>query len=91
MSAGKIGCLVLYAVLAAVVVTQAGTTAAMVAGWILVVLAVAHVVESVVYFGLCKQAGGSLPGHLLQVLIFGYFHMIEMKAAVAAKTSPQTE
>jgi uncharacterized protein YhhL (DUF1145 family) len=85
MSAGKIGCLVLYAVLAALVVTQAGTTAATVAGWVLVALAVAHSIEMVMYFRLCQQAGGSLVGNLLQVFVFGYYHMVEMKAAVGAK------
>jgi hypothetical protein len=85
MSAGKIGCLVLYAVLAAVAVTQAGTMAAEVALWILAAIAVAHLVELGVYFRLCRQAGGSLAGHLLQLFIFGYYHMIEMKAAVQTK------
>lgn len=81
MSAGKIGCLVVYAVLAAVALTQAGTTVAAVALWILAAIAAGHVAEMGIYYPLCKQAGGSLPGNLLQVLIFGYFHMVEMKAS----------
>ncbi len=85
MSAGKVGCLVLYAVLAAVTVTQAGTTAATVALWTLAAFAVAHTVEMGVYFRLCQQAGGSLPVNLLQVFLFGYFHTVEMKAAVQQK------
>ena len=85
MSAGKIGCLVLYAVLAAVAVTQAGSAAATVAVWSLAAFAVAHLVELALYFKLCRQAGGSLPGHLLQVFLFGYLHMVEMKAAVQPK------
>ncbi|MCB1700137.1 MAG: hypothetical protein H6985_15775 [Pseudomonadales bacterium] len=85
MSAGKIGCLVLYAVLAAVALTEAGSSIGALAIWVLLVLVVVHAVEVVVFFRLCQQAGGSLPGNMLQVFVFGYFHTIEMKAAVAAK------
>ncbi len=85
MSAGKIGCLVLYVVLAAVAITQAGTTAATVACWILTALVVIHAAEVVLYYRLCQQAGGSLAGNLAQVFVFGYFHMVEMKAAVQPK------
>jgi uncharacterized protein YhhL (DUF1145 family) len=81
MSTGKIGCLVLYAVLAVVALTQAGTTAATAAVWILGILAVVHAAEVVMLYPLCKQAGGSLAGNLFQVFVFGYYHMIEMKAA----------
>jgi len=28
----------------------------------------------------CGRAPGSLPGNLFQVFLFGYFHMVEMKA-----------
>lgn len=82
MSAGKIGSLVLYAVLAVVAITQAGTTAGSVANWIIVVLVAAHVLEMIILFGLCRKAPGSLGGNLLQVFLFGYFHMVEMKASV---------
>ncbi|MCP5123166.1 MAG: hypothetical protein H6984_11955 [Pseudomonadales bacterium] len=85
MSAGKIGCLIVYAVLAGLVITQAGTTVAIIAGWVLVALAVAHCAEMVLYFRLCQQAPGSVVGNLLQVFVFGYYHMIEMKAAAQPK------
>lgn len=85
MSAGKIGCLVIYAVLAGLVITQAGTTAATVAGWALVVLAAVHTLEVALFFRLCKEAGGSLAANMLQLFVFGYYHMIEMKAAVQAR------
>ncbi len=83
MSPGKIGCLVLYAVLAAVALTEAGNIAGTIAGWALVVLAVVHLAEMVIFFRLCQQASGSLPGNLLQMFVFGYYHMIEMKADVS--------
>ena len=82
MSPGKIGCLVLYAVLAAVAVTEAGNIAGTIAGWALVVLAVVHVAEMALSFRLCQQASGSTAGNLLQMFVFGYYHMIEMKAEV---------
>ncbi len=85
MSPGKIGCLVLYAVLAVVALTQAGTTAATAAVWILGILAVVHAAEMVLLYPLCRQAGGSLATNLFQVFVFGYYHMIEMKAEVGKK------
>ncbi len=85
MSPGKVGCLVLYAALAAVALTQTGTTAGTAAVWVLGILAVVHIAEMVVLYPLCRRAGGSLPGNLLQVFVFGYYHMIEMKAAVGEK------
>lgn len=80
MSAGKIGCLVLYAVLAMLAITQAGTSVATMAVWALLVLAVVHAIEMLIFFRLCQRASGSLPGNLLQVFLFGYFHTVEMKA-----------
>ena len=80
MSAGKIGSLVLYAVLAVLAITQAGTSVATLAVWVLLVLAVVHAIEMLIFFRLCQSASGSLPGNLLQVFLFGYFHTVEMKA-----------
>ena len=82
MSAGKIGSLVLYVVLAMVAITQAGSSVATLAVWALLVLAVVHSIEMMIFFGLCQKAPGSTAGNLLQVFLFGYFHMIEMKAQV---------
>ena len=83
MSPGKIGALVLYAVLAILALTQAGTTTGTVVNWIIIVLVVTHAVEMVVLFRLCRDAPGSLAGNLFNVFVFGYFHMVEMKASLA--------
>ena len=80
MSRGKIGALVLYAVLAALAITQAGTSTGTVVNWIIFALVVVHALEVVIFFKLCREAGGSLPGHLLNVFVFGYFHTQELKA-----------
>ena len=82
MSAGKIGCLVLYALLVMIAISLAGTAAATVAGWALLALAVIHLIEVFVFFRLSQRAPGSLAGNVLQVFVFGYYHMIEMKASV---------
>ena len=79
MSGTKIGILVGYAVLIALVVLGSGI-AASIALWLLVLLAVAHVVEMAVFYGRCKAAGGSMPGHMLQVFLFGVFHVRELKS-----------
>ena len=81
MAPAKIVMLVLYAVLAGLALTQGDSTIGVWSLWILVVLAVAHTIETIVYFKLCKQAGGSLPGHLLNVFLFGVLHVNTLKAA----------
>ena len=81
MSAAKIVLLVIYAVLAGLALTQGDSTTGVWALRILGILAVVHVIETVAYFKLCKAAGGSLPGHLLSVFLFGVLHVNELKAA----------
>jgi len=81
MSAAKMVLLIIYAVLAALALTQGGTTIGTWSFWILVVLGVVHLIETIVYFKLCKAAGGSLAGHLLSVFLFGVLHTKELQAA----------
>lgn len=81
MSAIKIAILAGYVVLAALALTQAGSPAGAWSAKILLILAVVHAVEVVVFFKACQRAGGSLVGHLFNVLLFGVFHMKEIKAA----------
>ena len=83
MSSGKIGALVLYVILAALAITQAGTQIGTVVNWIIVGLVAVHALEVVVFFKLCREAPGSLVGNLINVFVFGYFHTQEMKANVA--------
>lgn len=80
MSAGKLALLALYAVLAGLAVLQAGTPAGTWAVRILVILAVAHLVEMVIFFKACQRAGGSLAGHMVNVFLFGVVHMKDIKA-----------
>ncbi len=81
MSAGKIVLLVVYAVLAGLALTQGDTTAGAWALRALGILALVHLIETVVFFKLCKSAGGSLPAHLVNVFLFGVLHANEIKAA----------
>lgn len=81
MSAAKIVLLVIYAVLAALAFTQGDTTVGNWSSILLGILIVVHLIETVVYFKLCKAAGGSLGGHLLNVFLFGVLHVNELKAA----------
>ena len=83
MSAAKIVLLVIYCVLAGLALTQGESTSGIWALRILGILAAVHVIETLVYFKLCKAAGGSLPGHLLSVFLFGVLHVNELKAAQA--------
>ena len=81
MSAGKILLLVVYAVLAGLALTQGGSTMGVFALRALGILAVVHLIETAVFFQLCKAAGGSLPGHLVSVFLFGVLHVKELKVA----------
>jgi uncharacterized protein YhhL (DUF1145 family) len=81
MSAGKIVLLMVYAVLAGLALTQGDSTAGIWALRALGILAVVHVIETAIYFKLCKAAGGSLAGHLVSVFLFGVLHVNELKAA----------
>jgi uncharacterized protein YhhL (DUF1145 family) len=80
MSPGKIVLLLIYAVLAALALTQGESGVGVWSLRILVLLAVVHFVETLVYFKLCKAAGGSLVGHLVNVFLFGVLHVNELKA-----------
>ena len=81
MSTGKIVLLVIYAVLAGLALTQGESALGVWSLRILLLLVVAHAIEVMVYFKLCKEAGGSLVGHLVQVFIFGALHVKDIKAA----------
>jgi uncharacterized protein YhhL (DUF1145 family) len=85
MSVAKILLLVVYAVLAVSVLTQGDTAAGVWSLRILVVLAAAHLVETIVFFKLCKEAQGSLVGNLAQVFVFGVLHANELKVAQAKR------
>jgi uncharacterized membrane protein len=80
MSTGKIVLLLIYAVLAVLALTQGASGIGIWSLRILVLLAVVHFIETLVYFRLCKAAGGSLFGHLVNVFLFGVLHVNELKA-----------
>ena len=83
MSAGKIVLLVIYAILAALAITQGDAAVGVWALRLLVLLVVVHTIEVLVFFKACREAGGSLPVHLLNVLLFGVLHIKDIKAAAA--------
>ena len=81
MSAVKKGMLAFYAVLAILAVTQSDMSVGQWSLYLLGILALAHLVEMAVFFKLCRDAGGSLPVHLLQVFLFGIVHARELQDA----------
>ena len=81
MSTAKKVLLVVYAILAALALIQSDTVAGVWAFRLLTILVVIHLLETVVYFNLCKAAGGSLGKNLLNVFLFGVLHVNELKAA----------
>tara|TARA_R110002049_G_scaffold9894_8_gene49392 strand:+ start:2255 stop:2569 length:315 start_codon:yes stop_codon:yes gene_type:complete len=81
MSTAKKVLLVVYAILAALVLVQGDTVAGVWALRLLAILFVIHLLETAVYFNLCKAAPGSLGKHLFNVFVFGVLHVNELKAA----------
>lgn len=74
----------LYVVLAVLAIAQGDSSAGIWAGRVLFILAVVHLIETAVFFNLCKTAKGSLGGNLLSVFLFGVLHVKELKAAQGA-------
>ena len=78
----KLGTLVLYVLLAWVAVTKPLTLIASISTGLLLLLAVAHLIECFLYRDLIRRAPGSAVWHLLNVFFFGVFHMIAMKESI---------
>jgi len=58
----------------------------------LALLAAVHLVECYLFRRLMRDAPGPFGWHLLNVFLFGYFHMTEMKEALhAAESSPSRD
>jgi uncharacterized protein YhhL (DUF1145 family) len=84
MSTAKMILLASYAVLAGLALFMGDTQAGIWGLRILMILAVVHMVEVVVFFKTCQRAGGSVPGHLLNVFLFGVIHVREIKVVAPA-------
>jgi uncharacterized protein YhhL (DUF1145 family) len=81
MSPVKIVTLLTYSLLAVLAYTEAGSAVGVWSLRILLILAAVHLVEVVVFFKVCRSAGGSLPLHVLNVFLFGFFHVQEIRSA----------
>ena len=84
MSVAKIVALVLYAIMGFLAVSQPDSGVGIWSLRILVILAVAHTVELLIFFKACREAGGSIAGHMLNVFLFGVVHMQGLKKAGGA-------
>jgi uncharacterized protein YhhL (DUF1145 family) len=82
MLAIKIGTLILYLILGYVAISFPLTLAANASLGLLVLLVLAHLVECYLYRDLIRKTPGSAIWHLLNVFLFGVFHMMVMKDAV---------
>ena len=81
MSTGKIVLLVIYAILAGLALTQGDMPAGVWALRLILLLVVVHAIEVLVFFKLCREAGGSFAGHIGNVFLFGVLHVKDIKAA----------
>lgn len=80
MPTSKIVMLALYAVMIVLALVSADSAAGVWSLRILMVLAGVHLIEMIVFYKRCKEAGGSMGNHLLNVFLFGVVHMKELKA-----------
>ena len=71
-----------YLLLAWAAITGPVALAASASQAMLVLIAVAHLVQCVIYRSLIRQVPGSRAWHLLNVFFFGVAHVLEMKRAV---------
>ena len=83
MSTAKKGLLGVYAVLAILAITQGDVALGQWSLRILMILAAVHVVEVLLFFKVCRDAGGSMPCHIVNLFFFGILHVQEIKAAQA--------
>ena len=81
MSAGKIALLATYAILLGLGFTQGDTTLGVWSLRLLGLLVVVHCVEVLVFFKVCREAGGSLLSHLVNVFLFGVLHVKDIRGA----------
>ena len=66
--------LVTYLLLAGAAVTYAGTRLSSIITWSFILLGVVHLLEFVLKFRTLQNAGGSMPGHFVQTMLFGIAH-----------------
>ncbi len=81
MSTAKKVMIAVYVVLGLLAVTQSDIALGQWSLRILLVLAVVHLVEVAVFYRVCRQAGGSMPRHVVNLFFFGILHVQEVKAA----------
>ena len=79
MSAAKVVVVVLWLVLFSCFFIATGSTLSLIgrsAFWILIVT---HVIECAAFFPSLRNAPGPLVGHLARTLIFGFFHLRDLR------------
>ncbi|GAB5450042.1 MAG: hypothetical protein Hals2KO_03700 [Halioglobus sp.] len=84
MSPPKIVLLLIYLALGLCALLQGGTPLGVWSLRILLLLAVVHAIEVVVFYKLAREAGGSLALHVLNIFLFGILHANELKDAKGA-------
>ena len=81
----KISTLVLYVILTYVAISFPLTVWSQFSIGLLVLLCALHLLECYQYRGLIQQAPGGVSWNLLNVFLFGLFHMMDMKDAIRAR------
>ena len=82
MSTSKIVSLLVYAVLGVLAITMADSAVGLWSGRFLILLAIVHSIEVLVFFKACREAGGSLGLHLLNKCLLDLIEFPEFSIVV---------
>lgn len=85
MKSIKIGSLVVYVILIYVAINFPLTVVSQFSIGTLVLLAALHTMECYIYRKLAQQAPGGVGWNLLNLFLFGLFHMMDMKDEIRAR------
>lgn len=69
----------IYLALAIAALLFPGTKAAGIIGWIFIALPVIHVLEFLLVYKTLAAATGSMAGHFLHTLVFGFVHWLPLR------------
>ena len=87
MSASKAVVAVLWLLLFSCFFVATGSTVSLVGRVGFWLMDATHVVECVVFLPMLRRAPGSLASHLLRTMLFGVFHVREVRALVSPEAS----
>lgn len=85
IAAIKLATIALWLVVLANVVMPFGGQVEGILNWVGIAVLAAHALEAFLYLPIMKKIGGSMPRHIIQVLIFGLGHFLIMQETLKSQ------